>query len=127
MNMNQENKNSDYLAGLFSRLPKTELPGTFRSDLMRKIQLEAARERRRGERLGLAATILASIGLIALAIGTLAYLDVSGLSLPAIPDKPALAFYLYIGGLALLLLLADHLLRRTFRREKGQPRRNPRQ
>ena len=39
--MTQESPKTDYLKGLFSQLPQTKLPGTFRSDLMRKIQFSS--------------------------------------------------------------------------------------
>ena len=79
--MTQESPKTDYLKGLFSQLPQTKLPGTFRSDLMRKIQFEAARQHRREEHLSLIATILASLVMIALATSSLIYLEIPAVRL----------------------------------------------
>lgn len=118
--MTQESPKTDYLKGLFSQLPQTKLPGTFRSDLMRKIQFEAARQHRREEHLSLIATILASLVMIALATSSLIYLEIPAVRLPAVVHDGSFPFY--IGTLALLLLLADHLIRKALRGKKGKLR-----
>ena len=111
--MTQESPKTDYLKGLFSQLPQTKLPGTFRSDLMRKIQFEAAHQHRREEHLSLIATILASLVMIALATSSLIYLEIPAVRLPAV---------VHDGSFALLLLLADHLIRKALRGKKGKLR-----
>lgn len=120
--MTQESPKADYLKGLFSQLPQTKLPGTFRSDLMRKIQFEAARQHRREERLSLIAIILASLVMIAEATCSLIYLEIPAVRLPAVVHDGSFPFYIYIGTLALLLLLADHLIRKALRGKKGKLR-----
>ena len=119
--MTQESPKTDYLKGLFSQLPQTKLPGTFRSDLMRKIQFEAARQHRREEHLSLIATILASL--------LLYYwqekpVDEIGYRLSVFQPSYTMArsLSIYIGTLALLLLLADHLIRKALRGKKGKLR-----
>ena len=94
--MTQESPKTDYLKGLFSQLPQTKLPGTFRSDLMRKIQFEAARQHRREEHLSLIATILASLVMIALATSSLIYLEIPAVRLPAVVHDGSFPFYIYI-------------------------------
>ena len=94
--MTQESPKTDYLKGLFSQLPQTKLPGTFRSDLMRKIQFEAARQHRREEHLSLIATILASLVMIALATSSLIYLEIPSVPLPSVLHDRSLPFYIYI-------------------------------
>ncbi len=93
--MTQESPKTDYLKGLFSQLPQTELPGTFRSDLMRKIQREAVRKRWKKERLGLIATILASLVMIAVATCSLIYLEIPAVRLPAVVHDGSFPFYIY--------------------------------
>ena len=93
--MTQESPKTDYLKGLFSQLPQTKLPGTFRSDLMRKIQFEAARQHRREEHLSLIAIILASLVMIAVATCSLIYLEIPAVRLPAVVHDGSFPFYIY--------------------------------
>lgn len=91
---------------------------------MRKIQFEAARQHRREEHLSLIATILPSLVMIALATSSLIYLEIPAVRLPAVVHDGSFPFYIYIyiGTLALLLLLADHLIRKALRGKKGKLR-----
>jgi multisubunit Na+/H+ antiporter MnhB subunit len=118
MNANENDKLKD----LFGRLPEVKLPAAFRAEMMKKIAAEAARRRKRSERLSWAALIAASLAVLGLAVAALRRLGVFQtlsqmpeihLSFPEI-ERADLGLSLFVGGLVLLLLCADHLLRRKY-------------
>ena len=105
--LNTNKEQPDFLGDLFSRIPEEELPASFRSNVMRQIMLESVK---RNERFSLLAVILASLIMISLAVASFIYMEIPQISLPVL-DTSALVFYLYIGAIALILLLADYKLR----------------
>ncbi len=115
------NKEKDYLKGLFSQLTEEPLPEDFRVQIMRQIQKEAIRVKKRNERLSWAALIFASLVIFALGILAVVYLGVPKLSfdisMGAIQTIP---FYFYIAFLAFLLLFADHYFRRKYKEKQKE-------
>lgn len=98
---------------LFGQLPEERLPMDFRATLMQKVMRQAAVKRKRSERLGWLALILASIALIALAVASLAYLDFTWPHFELFKGD-SYPFYGSIGVLALLLLVVDYKLRQLY-------------
>ncbi len=98
---------------LFAQLPQERLPIDFRAKLMREVIHQEAARRKRNERLGWLALILASCALIALAAATLVYLNFAWPQFELFRGE-SFPFYGSIGVLALLLLLADYKLRRLY-------------
>jgi len=113
MKMNDNNK-TDLLENLFGQMAKEPLPASFRSNVMQQILAEAIRVKKRNERLGLIAVIVASVIMLALAIAALVFLGVPKISF-RVPDLTSVPFFLYIGGLAFLLLWFDHIMRRKYK------------
>lgn len=93
-----------------------ELPASFRSNVMRQIMLESAKAKKRDERFSLLAAIVASLIMISLAIVSFVYMEIPKIAVPTISTS-ALAFYLYIGAITLILLLADYKLRNLFHKK----------
>ncbi|MDR1645186.1 MAG: hypothetical protein LBS05_05105 [Tannerellaceae bacterium] len=113
--MNKNEKETDWLKLLFSRLPEEDLNASFCNDTMKRILKEAARKKRRNEFMGLAAVSLASLAIMGIAAGAIFYAGIPRIEW-RMPDLPSLPFYLYIGVLSLLLLGMDFLLRRAYRK-----------
>jgi hypothetical protein len=111
--MNKEAEKKDSLKELFNRTPVEELPVDFREKVMQRIYTEAAKTKKRNERFGLLLVITASLFIIVLAVGSLIYLDLPKTEW-LLRDLPSMPFYLYIGALALLLLLGDYKLRKSY-------------
>ncbi|MDR1557364.1 MAG: hypothetical protein LBS88_10110 [Tannerellaceae bacterium] len=111
--MNEKKQEDDWLKSLFSRMPEEELPASFGEKMMKRIEAETVRLRKRNERIGLALVILASSGLIGLATATLLYIGLPRIEWE-LPELSTLPFYLYIGTLSLLLLGIDHILVRLY-------------
>lgn len=107
---------SDTWGNLFRQLPEKELPADFRFNVMQQVMKEAAKQQKRNERIGILLIILASLLMVALAVATLLYIDLPRIRIPPV-DPAGLHFYLYIGGLTLLLLWGDHKLRQLFRKD----------
>jgi hypothetical protein len=114
--MNRKEQENDWLKPLFSRLPEEDLPASFREEMMKRIHTEAARIRKRNELIGLLTVILASLAVAALAAGAIGYTGIPHREWK-MPELVCLPFYLYIGGLSLLLLGLDYLLRQTYRKK----------
>lgn len=112
--MNKETRNDDVLRSMFRQLPEAELPPSFRDDMMKRVVEEAARVKKRNERLSLLAVILASAGMLALAVLAFIHLDIPRIDV-RVPDLSAVPFYIYIGILSFLLLLGDYLMRKNYR------------
>jgi hypothetical protein len=110
-------KENDRLRLLFGRMKMEELPGSFREEMMGRIFREAARRKRRNERLGLAAVIAASVAFMGLAAGALLYAGVPRVEW-RMPELETLPFYLHIGALSLLLLGMDFFIRRAYRKRQ---------
>jgi len=109
--INTNKEQPDLLGDLFKRIPEEELPASFRSNVMRQIMLESAKAKKRDERFSLLAAIVASLIMISLAIVSFVYMEIPKIAIPTISTS-ALAFYLYIGAITLILLLADYKLRK---------------
>lgn len=108
----------ELLKELFDQLPNAEMPFDFHNRLMGKIEMEAARIRRRNEQLGWIALIVASLCMAGLAVAAFVFMGLPSItfSLPELPDLSELPFYLYIGTLVLLLLGADYKFRQWFKK-----------
>lgn len=117
ININKEQ--ADWLGDVFKHIQEEELPASFRSNVMRQIMLESAKAKRRDERLSLLAAIVASFVMISIAILSFIYMKIPKISIPTI-NTSALTFYLYIGGLTLLLLFADYKLRGMLRKKEQE-------
>ena len=111
--INTNKEQPDLLGDLFKRIPEEELPASFRSNVMR---LESAKAKKRDERFSLLAAIVASLIMISLAIVSFVYMEIPKIAIPTISTS-ALAFYLYIGAITLILLLADYKLRNLFHKK----------
>jgi len=115
MNTNEK----DWLEQLFQRLPKEELVASFREDMMKRITAEAVRIKKRNEQLGWLSVVLASLTIIGLAVA--AIIRVSGTPQWNFPklhiNMEAIPFYLYIGALALILLVVDHFASRAYKKK----------
>ena len=107
-------KQNDLLENLFRQMPEEPLPASFRSNVMQQILAEAVRIKKRNERLGLIAVIAASVIMLALAVVALLYLEIPKMTF-RIPNLTSVPFYLYIGGLGLLLLWGDHIIRKKYK------------
>jgi hypothetical protein len=122
-------ENKDALRNLFAQLPDEELPHGFHPGVMEKIRLEAARKKRMAGLISLLGYFLCGAVMIAACVFVRYYTGFS----PELPDMPSLhlsfekpdfetlkspsfLFSLYIGGLAFLLLVADSLLRKHYRK-----------
>lgn len=116
-NMDKDQRQPDILENLFKQLPEEELPASFRANVMRQIMQEAVKVKKKNERYGLIAAIIASLAMLALAALSFIYMGIPKLSIPKI-DVTAFSFYLYIGGLTLILLFADYKLRKLFHKEE---------
>ncbi len=109
-------KDKDFLNTLFRQLPEEELPVSFRHSMMQKVFTEAARIKKRNERITLATVIIASLVMIGLATLVFIHLDIEKqrFTFPQISFPP---FYVYIGALTILLLAIDHLFRSLYKKK----------
>ena len=112
--INTNKEQPDLLGDLFKRIPEEELPASFRSNVMRQIMLESAKAKKRDERFSLLAAIVPSLIMISLV--SFVYMEIPKIAIPTISTS-ALAFYLYIGAITLILLLADYKLRNLFHKK----------
>ncbi|MDR3261004.1 MAG: hypothetical protein LBT78_04130 [Tannerella sp.] len=119
MNTNRtEYEQRDILKTMFARLPDETLSPAFLAETMQRIRKEAVRIRKRDEWLCIAALVAASSAIVGLAVATFIYMDVPQIEI----DFPRIdfsrisisPFYLLIGGLSLVLLLADSLFRQMY-------------
>ena len=112
------NQTTDPLKHLFTLLPEPELPQSFRENIMGKIMAEAERKKKRGEQMSWLLVAAASLGFVALTVAAFLWFDYLSLAEFELPDLnvPSMPFYLYIGGLALLLLGVDHVFVRAYRK-----------
>ncbi|MDD4516384.1 hypothetical protein [Massilibacteroides sp.] len=111
--MHTTKRNNDVLRELFSRLPEKQLPDNFRVSMMQKIKQEAVCQEKQEERKGLLITISIAAIILILGILALSFLKISPREF-RIPDFSTVPFYLYIGGLVSLLLIADYKFRKRF-------------
>lgn len=114
--MNTNKEQPDWLGDLFKRIPEEELSTSFRPNVMRQIMLESAKAKKRNERFSLLAAIVASLIMISLAAVSFVYMEIPKIALPMISTS-ALAFYLYIGAITLILLFVDYKLRDLFHKK----------
>ncbi len=115
--MSTHKEQPDLLGDLFKRIPEEDLPSSFRSNVMRQIMLESVKAKKRNERFSLIAAILASLIMIFLAVVSFIYMDIPKIAIPAISTS-ALAFYVYIGAITLVLLFVDYKLRNLFHKKE---------
>jgi polyferredoxin len=103
----------DILKTVFDRMPEEALPQTFIPDMMQQIRKEAVRIRKRDERLRIVALVAASLAIVGLAAAALLYTGIPQMKIefPRITIPPS---YIFIGILALVLLLADSLFRQNY-------------
>lgn len=104
---------SDAFQKLFAQLPEERLPQGFRSALLQEVRRRAEVKRQRAERLSWLFLLLASFALITLAVWVLTYLGLPSWSLPTL-DWENCRFTLWIGAMALLLLVVDYKLRQYY-------------
>ena len=122
--MDTHKDNPDILEKLFNQLPEEELPASFRLNVIQQITSEAAKVQKRNERFGLAAVVIASLGMLGMAIALILYYiglpETAEIQIrwPQI-DTGIFSFYFYIGILALLLLFLDYRLRKLFHKGKS--------
>lgn len=114
--INTNKEQPGLLGDLFKRIPEEELPASFRSNVMRQIMLESAKAKKRNERFTLVAAIVASLIMISLAAVSFVYMEIPKIALPMISTS-ALAFYLYIGAITLILLFVDYKMRNLFHKK----------
>ncbi|MDR0750814.1 MAG: hypothetical protein LBF62_14755 [Tannerellaceae bacterium] len=115
--MNKEEEREDILKDLFNRMPREEVPADFRQEVMQQIYAESVRIKKRNERFGLLSVIAASLLILALAAASIIYLGLPEIEWTSLPSIP---FYLYIGALALLLLLGDYKLRESYKKKHSR-------
>ena len=115
--MDSNKKNPDILESLFRQMPEEELPASFRLNVMQQIAKETVKVKKRNEWFGLAAVIVASLGMLGMAAAFLFYMDFPQITVPKI-DLPIFSFYFYIGILTLFLLFLDYKLRKVFRKDE---------
>lgn len=101
------------------RRQSEQLSSNFSYRTMKRVHLEAERQRKRQTRIGWAALLCSSLSLLALGVYFLLfYLDFSfARLLPSINidrDSPLLSFYVYIAVLVFVLLGLDYWLRKKF-------------
>ena len=65
--MDSNKKNPDILESLFRQMPEEELPASFRLNVMQQIAKETVKVKKRNEWFGLAAVIVASLGMLGMA------------------------------------------------------------
>ncbi|MDR1344182.1 MAG: hypothetical protein LBJ39_02400 [Tannerellaceae bacterium] len=114
--MDRKETSNDWLRPLFNRMPEETLPVAFREELMNRVLKEAARRRKRNERLELSAIILASLFMAGLSAGAFIYADIPAIKWE-ISELAGLSYYIRIGSLALVLLGVDYLFRRAYRKK----------
>lgn len=115
--MNTIPENKDILKNLFDNMQEEQLPASFRMNIMERVIAESVKIKKRNERLSLVAVIIASLGIIALAVLSFIYIGLPKITIPKI-DLTAFHFYSFIGILTLLLLYLDYCLRRLFHKNK---------
>ena len=120
--MDSNKKNPDILENLFRQMPEEELPASFRLNVMRQIAKETVKVKKRNEWFGLSAVIVASLGMLGMAVAFLFYMDLPQMSWPKMEwakiDLPIFSFYFYIGILTLILLFLDYKLRKVFHKDE---------
>lgn len=116
--MQTKPKQTDRWSDLFKQLPEEALPASFHLNVMQEIRKEAVRRKKRKARMEWIGMAAAAMGIIGIASAALAYIGPLQIAFPRINISgmisSGLCFYLYIGLLSLLLLVADYRLRRTF-------------
>jgi hypothetical protein len=117
--MRNDKNTKDPWKDWFASLPEKKLTDDFRERLMERVAMEAARMKKREERVGLLVTVL--LALVILLVGGLAFVY---LEIPMVrfrmPDWSLLPFLIYIGGLVFLLLLLDHKFRRYYEQKHSK-------
>lgn len=111
--MNTNQKEDDFLRILFHRLPEEKLPSTFHQEMMMRIRKEAKRTRRKNKILLISAYTFALALFAGLTIATYIYLEIPKIEIE-IPRISVSSFYIFLGVISIVLLLADYLFRRSF-------------
>lgn len=115
--MNKNQTHIDPLKSLFGQLPEDELPATFQVNVMQQVMAEVVKTKKRSERLGMLAAILASLVMVALGVLAFMFIGLPNISIPKL-DLSACSFYMYVGVLTLFLLFVDYKLRRVFHKDE---------
>lgn len=115
--MNKHQTHTDPLGNLFRQLPEEELPATFRGHVMQQVMAEAQKAKKRNERLGMLAAILASLVMVALGVLSFLFIGLPKISIPKL-DLSVCSFYIYVGVLTLFLLFVDYKLRQVFHKDE---------
>lgn len=115
--MNKNQIHTDPLKSLFGQLPEDELPAAFQFNVMQQIMAEAVKAKKRSERMGILAAILASLVMVALGVLVFVFIGLPKISIPRL-DLSVCSFYMYVGILTLFLLFVDYKLRRVFHKDE---------
>jgi hypothetical protein len=118
--MNNNEINNERWKDLFSQLPEEKPSELFRSHMMEKIRREAACAHRRNERMAWAAVSFASVVLIVIAVATFIFMKTPKITIDfpsfALLRFSTLPLYLFIGAIALFLLILDNQIRKNYRK-----------
>ena len=117
-----ETKNKDMMRELFVGLPDESLPFGFDEKVMARIHREASLREKRNKRLEIFGYTSGAVAMMAVCFLVLNYIGVSfelpqiNLSMPAFPkpdfDSGSFGLSVYIGTLALFLLIIDSVVRK---------------
>ncbi|WP_280749313.1 hypothetical protein [Parabacteroides sp. PF5-9] len=102
---------------LFKQLPEKQLPADFRSAVMQQVMAETVRLKKRNERFGFIAVLIASVCMIALAIMALIFHGIPKISIQ-LPSVIYFSFYGFIGICCLFLLFLDYFFRKKFKEKQ---------
>lgn len=123
--MKKEKEYSDQsLRQLFSQLPREELSPAFNQEVMKRIFQEKSIRQRRNQWIIWGATSLSSLSIIGLCILLFRYLSIDlskyfqGIfQFPSLPES-SWSPYIFIGGVAMLLLFLDNFVRKSLLKHK---------
>lgn len=111
--MHTNHTEKDLLQTLFRRLPEEKLPSAFQQEMMVRIWKEAKRTRRRNKIILISAYAFALTLFAGLTIATYIYLEIPKIKVE-LPRVSVDSFYIFLGVISIVLLLADYLFRRSF-------------
>lgn len=111
--MHTNHTEKDLLQTLFRRLPEEKLPSAFQQEMMVRIWKEAKRTRRRNKIILISAYAFALTLFAGLTIATYIYLEIPKIKVE-LPRISVDSFYIFLGVISIVLLLADYLFRRSF-------------
>ena len=129
-----ESNNKDILQRLLAGMPDETLPVSFNEQVMRKVREAAALRAKRRKYMEILGYVSGFVAMLAVCVFTFMYFDIS-IALPDMewdlglrnsfpqPDyelfgSPSFLFSLYVGIVALFLLIVDSTIRRKIERNK---------